>query len=500
MSLHGTEILQKRTKRFRMIKASLRMITNLRSTLVEVYEEFSVKSTISGLKYTTLAQTKFGRCFWAIILLSFLGFAISLAMCSYKRYQSTSINMVIINTQYPMSMIDLPAVTLCHGGIVMMHKLISFLTSNPKRIFMPRGLTRADFENSSRYLREAIYPKNYFPDELDKLHQILSANRLTLLELFENVSANCSDFLLMCQLEGKTVPCSTLFEPVVTPNGICCAFNYENSQVSQRSNELLKRSNSARIGPHFILSLLMKSYSSEDRVASIMHGDGVKVFVHERNVYSLLEVVEFMAPAGHESVAQLTGTKLTSASNCMTGCADPGAENRYQNCYMRCWKSAVWELCGCQIMSGVPMEHGRQACDLPHIPCLARAAPRANSILKQEWQCDCLADCKSTVYGIAVATAPLNAAQYSPSPFHKEVLRHQNVTALHFTFAKQSTRLLQRRMMISSTYILSYVGGIFALFLGCSIISLIEILYYFCVFSVSKFKDKNRQRDAVTIH
>lgn len=92
---------------------------------------------------------------------------------------------------------------------------------------MPRGLTRANFENSIRYLHETIYPKNHFPDELDQLQQILSANQLSLLELLENVSPNCSDFLLMCQLEGQTVPCSRLIEPVVTPYGICCTFNYE---------------------------------------------------------------------------------------------------------------------------------------------------------------------------------------------------------------------------------------------------------------------------------
>lgn len=92
---------------------------------------------------------------------------------------------------------------------------------------MPRGLTRADFQNSIKYLREAIYPKNYFPDELDKLQQILSINRISLLELFENINTNCSDFLLMCQLEGLIMPCSELVEPVITPYGICCGFNYE---------------------------------------------------------------------------------------------------------------------------------------------------------------------------------------------------------------------------------------------------------------------------------
>lgn len=183
-----------------------------------------------------------------------------------------------------------------------------------------------------------------------------------------------------------------------------------------RSNELLKQSSSRRVGSHFILSVLMKSYSSEDRIASIMHGDGVKVLVHERDIYPMLQSEETIAPAGHETIVQLGGNRLTSEPDSMTGCyAGPGRENRQSNCRIECWRSATKKLCGCQTISAKPMEHDKPMCDLTHIPCLARAVLRMASTLPQK--CICLPDCKSTMYTITSATAPLNAAQYSPNPF-----------------------------------------------------------------------------------
>ncbi|XP_014470576.1 PREDICTED: sodium channel protein Nach-like [Dinoponera quadriceps] len=476
-------------------------------TLAKVYREFSVESTIHGFKYTILAKTRLERSVWVIILLvSFLA-AGRMASLFYERHQSASMSTLVISTQYSTSMLELPAITLCHGGIAMTHKVVPYLTSQ-KRIYMPHGLTRFDFERSLRYLREAIYPKNYFPDQLDQLQHILSANRLSLLDLFGNVNPNCSDFLLLCQLEGQTVPCSRLIEPVVTYYGICCAFNYEFSRGNlQSSTKLLKRRRSAKVGSHFVLSLLMRSYPSEDRAASVMFGDGVKVLVHERSTYPSPKAVEFTAAANHETIAQLDGTVLSStaevlelsARRCSTSGPQDPRPYRSDNCQIECRDSAVWKLCGCTPLSAAPAvtatQRAAQPCDLTHIPCLARAILRTHSVVEQDPRCTCLPDCEGTTYKVALASAPLNAAQHCPRPFYKKVLQYENVTALHLTFAGQMAMLQQRKLVLSNINLLSSLGGVFGLFLGCSIISVIEILYFFCISFVVKFKEARKQRN-----
>ncbi|XP_067215547.1 sodium channel protein Nach-like [Linepithema humile] len=476
----------------------LRIIKNTMQIFVEVYKEFLLESTIGGLKYMILAKTKLERFIWMIILLLSFFAAGRLTCLLYYRHQIGSINTFVITTQYSTSMLELPALTLCHGGIAMAHKMNPFLTSQ-KRIFMPRGLTRADFEESIKYLREAVYSTNSFPDEIDKLQQILSANQLSLVDLFENINANCSDFLLMCQFEGKTVNCSELIEPVLTPYGICCAFNYENSH-RQRSTKLLKR-NSGRVGLHFILSFLMKSYSSKDYISSLMQGDGVKVMVHERNSYPSAKVLEFFSAAGHETIAQLDGTRTTSTSDVLglpshlRGCSSGlRRDNRQDNCYNKCRDDYIQEHCGCHPLSARPIERGKQWCNLNHIPCMARILLFSTYKLMKYKQCNCLPNCEGTTYRVALTAAPLNAAQYSPNPFYKKVLEYQNVTALHLTFVGQTAMLQKRKLMFSNINLLSSLGGVFGLFLGCSIISIIEILYFFCIFFVRKFQSRDAQR------
>lgn len=192
-----------------------------------------------------------------------------------------------------------------------------------------------------------------------------------------------------------------------------------------RSTKLQKQRKSAQVGSHFVLSLLMRSYPSEDRAASVTYGDGVKVIVHERRTYPSPTAVEFTAAANHETIAQLDGTVLTSTSDVLKlsararGCSTTGSQDdrpyRSDNCQAECRDSAVWKLCECTPLSAAT--RAAQPCDLTHIPCLARAVLRTNLVVERDPRCTCLPDCEGTTYRVALATAPLDAARYSPRPF-----------------------------------------------------------------------------------
>nr|XP_012228652.1 PREDICTED: uncharacterized protein LOC105675804 [Linepithema humile] len=110
----------------------LRIIKNTMQIFVEVYKEFLLESTIGGLKYMILAKTKLERFIWMIILLLSFFAAGRLTCLLYYRHQIGSINTFVITTQYSTSMLELPALTLCHGGIAMAHKMNPFLTSQKR--------------------------------------------------------------------------------------------------------------------------------------------------------------------------------------------------------------------------------------------------------------------------------------------------------------------------------------------------------------------------------
>lgn len=108
--------------------------------------------------------------------------------------------------------------------VIMYKTYLKINRKNPYR-YLPRGLTIDDFEQGLRYLREIVYPSNHFSDELEKLQRILNANRMSLPQLLEQVSPNCTDLLITCMYEGRNESCDKLFVPILTSYGICCSFN-----------------------------------------------------------------------------------------------------------------------------------------------------------------------------------------------------------------------------------------------------------------------------------
>ncbi|KAG7199047.1 hypothetical protein KM043_017952 [Ampulex compressa] len=400
--------------------------------------------------------------------------------------------------------------------MALMQKVTPYLNSQ-KRIYMPRGLTRGDFENSINYLRESVYPKNHHPDELDKLQQILSANRLSLLELFENISPNCSDQLVMCRVEKRIVPCEAVAHTIVTPYGMCCSFNYENPRESlrrllqslycihitllhtrRRPNGTAVQRNSVVFGDHFILSIILKSVPSRNRISPILYGDGIKVMVHERYTHPTHASLGIVAAAGYETIIQLHGNRLTSSEEILNlppdirGCFTSSAKKHYRadNCHVRCRESVIQKLCGCLPFWVSSINNGEQVCDLSHVSCLARIALHIYSLTLQDSECNCPPNCEETTYRIGVTALPLSKTQHNHGEFYNKVYATTNATVLHFTYDSQSATLQRRELILTKMNLVSSLGGVFGLFLGCSFISVIEIFYFFCINVLKKYKQR----------
>ncbi|XP_066596816.1 sodium channel protein Nach-like [Prorops nasuta] len=468
-------------------------------TLTEVYKEFAMESTIHGIKYTTNAKSAIARFLWLVVMILSLSAAGILAHKFYDKHRSASMSTLVISDQFPTEKLLLPAVTLCHGSIAVVQKVLAFFNSQ-KRIYIPRGLTREDFEIALRYLREVIYPTNHFQEELDKLQQILTANRISLLELLDSVSLNCSDFVVMCRFEGKAMPCSMLLEPIVTQYGICCAFNYVNPDgLLQKSEGVVKFNYSRGFGALYVLSFLMKSVPSSEIISSLIYGNGIKVILHERYTYPGPTAMEFVAADGFETVARLYGTYLISSPEVLNlpsrvrGCYKSISGSlpfRAENCYFDCRESITKKLCSCLPFFSTTTEGDVQVCNLTHISCLARIASELDSLTLQDPRCNCLPSCEETTYAVTLTKVPLQDLKHRPGDLYTKAQEYKHVTILHLTFAGQSALLERTELVLSNINLVSSLGGVFSLFLGFSFISIIEVIYFFCIDLVIKFKQK----------
>lgn len=67
---------------------------------------------------------------------------------------------------------------------------------------------------------------NASAEDYTRLHQVLQENHMTVLDLANALTPECNDMLQRCRWNGNDVRCDTLYQPVETIEGICCAFNY----------------------------------------------------------------------------------------------------------------------------------------------------------------------------------------------------------------------------------------------------------------------------------
>ncbi len=54
-----------------------------------------------------------------------------------------------------------------------------------------------------------------------------------------DVGQSCEDMFVRCHFEGRDRDCSSLFEPIITDEGQCCAFNVMPEAVMFRNNVVM---------------------------------------------------------------------------------------------------------------------------------------------------------------------------------------------------------------------------------------------------------------------
>ncbi|XP_046470889.1 sodium channel protein Nach-like isoform X1 [Neodiprion pinetum] len=475
--------------------------------LIDVYNEFAAETSIHGLKYTTQRKLKTDGFIWLTIVSISIVCAGLLSSRFYERHRAASMRTTVVSTQHPAWDLQLPAVTLCHGTMATRQKLESYLNSH--ETLKPKDVPREELINAVRQVRKAIEPSNTFPRELEVMQELLNSNALQIHEFLEKVGPNCSEYLIVCKRANREVPCKSLMSPSLTPYGLCCSFNYHHASSARRrfaaEESKDQEHHSVTYGARFLLSFLMNPLQ-EDRLSSAFYGDGIKVLIHEPLNYPGPAALEFVAPSGHETIASVNGNRLTSSSEVLSIGQDvrrcvivdeSSPPYRKSNCYVSCRERIIRNICRCQTFYSFTNERDFKFCNFSHMICLSKNMIGSSSLKPSDPECRCIPECEETSYSVETTTIPLNAPEFAPSPFYKDVNRIPNATALHITLASQVMTLQRRDVVQSWINLLSSLGGVFSLFLGCSFISLVEILYFFCICLPNKLRMR-RNRNPTT--
>ncbi|XP_037911902.1 pickpocket protein 28-like [Hermetia illucens] len=315
------------------------------------------------------------------------------------------------------------------------------------------------------------------------------------------------------------------FHPVLTDEGLCCAFNtVESKQMFKNASDHVytaPKSNkyvavpwtpesgypkalpndyypAAAIGTGYSMGLtVILNAEIAEYYCSSTNGAGFKFLLH-----SPIETAEvgdngFSLQVGHETravispiVSEATDTIRDLSQRDRQCLFNSEIDLSYfktysqRNCELECEARQIAERCKC-IMHYMPRVIPEIAiCSVRDMPCVQAADGKAQIANQNGNNCsqDCIAACFDITYYVKTFSAPIlrgafalkhNALQRVPRDYAEK-----NLAVAHFYYTYNSFRSRVRQQYVGFTDVLSNTGGLMGLFVGFSVISVVEVLYY----------------------
>ncbi|KXJ70516.1 hypothetical protein RP20_CCG023314 [Aedes albopictus] len=332
-----------------------------------------------------------------------------------------------------------------------------------------------------------------------------------------------------CGWKGQGIACLEYFKTTLTEKGFCYTFNslanndilrkeeldprYNlNSEVRASHWELDKgfRDTGINSFPHRIVSggyrnsleaTLIVNKSDLDYLC----GDsfqGYKVMLHMPDEFPIVSHQYFRVPLDQELIVSVTPNVMATDDRVRSYPPEERrcyyAHERYlrffkiynkANCETECLTNYTYQLCGC-VQFWMPHPRGSPICTLHDSPCYHSAAShilkstaskRAKSYSKLPWvSCNCLPTCNFIEYQTQVSQAKwkwqrgeyFNYMERMPMPDSV----HQSKMVIYFREADFIP--LVRKEVTSISEFIANCGGLMGLFMGVSLVSLVELVYY----------------------
>ncbi|XP_049863648.1 sodium channel protein Nach-like [Schistocerca gregaria] len=498
-------------KSFRM-KINGRRTMKIVNTLSRHLSEFCKATTLHGLKYITEeGRHWFERLLWLLGCAAGATAASILINLVWSQYITSPTITTVESTHYPIWNVPYPAVTVCNINKVHL--------TNAVRLYEQSGiqdkLEEDEYYGFVQQLAEIIQPEkvNQFQHNISELEQTLQEYSLAMETLMLRLTQPCSSLMVKCKWRGEITPCNQLFTMQKSDSGFCCSFNYYPPDVDADTNSYLRVNGAGYLTG---LTMLMDP-RLEDYYAALFSFYGVQVLVHSPQDYPDISARGLIIAPQKEAFLQITAESTYSTPAVRTlnidqrQCLfeDESGENRnlgrarysYGNCVVYCRMEHLRKICNCTPYF-YPSTGDTRQCGLLDVKCLAEHR-RIFTNLKPPifipglvdgqdgMSCDCHPSCTDINYRTELSQGQFFKSEYDRTHFFHEI-NITNHSILHVYFKDISSIRYRREVAYSWNDLLAAFGGIVGLCLGCSLLSLLELLYFFTLRPACKLlKDKS---------
>ncbi|XP_034472548.1 pickpocket protein 11 [Drosophila innubila] len=487
----------------------------IRNWFTESLRNYCQTTSLHGFSYITRQDiSRNERCFWLFVVLAAIVASISLVLVSLYANRETPTVTVIESSHFPTWNIPFPAVTICNFNKISKAKALSML----KNMQLPPNVT-------SQHLQQ-LFNLTLLPvgntisnNSLQIYDKILNLNNITLTELSNQLSPDCLEMISRCIWKGINTRCESLFQRIITLEGICCSFNYfgalTNNFPKKIAYQVPKRPYRVTgCGYPTGLSVLLDPMVS-DYYGTFFSGFGFRLLIHNAHNFPDENSETKVVTSTRESFVRINpeSTYATSdirrmdlkSRNCLFGSErqlDGLRRYSFINCMFECRMRMTLNNCGC-LPAYVANNGTVKVCGVLHLNCVieskrlySRAMANLDSPLSivrhtVSFPCDCLPDCESNLY-VSESTMGRLDINYSANKMTSSS-NHTDSILVHVFFSDlMSTRY---RMEIFQNWLsaLASFGGLLGLILGFSIVTAFEFVYFLTFRPI--FHYINRDRD-----
>ncbi|XP_014211229.1 sodium channel protein Nach-like [Copidosoma floridanum] len=467
-----------------------------------------------GYKYIAqMNRTITERLIWAGVVVASLCCSLIFMQIAWEYNSSHSTLTVIESTHHGIWNFPFPAITICNNNQVSLRKTRQFVDN----LTTFGGLTRDYILEEMRLLIEILDPGayNYNVDwNLTILQDVFDANNYTISDVMKLVNQDCTSLLRNCKWKGNSTPCHELFEQTYARDGICCSFNYFNSENRSRRNIEPKKLTACgyQTGLSFLADPEPNDYHS-----SLYGFYGIKVMLHYPYSYPdrstefqlvSLGVQNFLGISPEETYSTRGVLELQVRDrDCIFSEKELSKELKllkknytwikytYTNCLNECRANTTITECGC-VPYYIP-QNGNRVCNLRDVQCLKRIRVfydtpwpglKMNSSNFTDFEidisnrpCACLPDCRLYRYPVDSTQGILRKSILENHKTFSDMDVSKNTSLVNIFFTDLVSIQYRRDIYYNWRNLCASFGGLLGLFVGFSLMTGIELVYFFVV-------------------
>ncbi|XP_043473944.1 pickpocket protein 28-like, partial [Leptopilina heterotoma] len=472
---------------------------------------------------------------WTVIVITAVGMFIFLTQRAVEAMLNQSILIQLESVDNSMEQLDFPAVTICNHNQIYKPRTEKFMKQ-----LNSSGYTEDEIQDFFHYLPLLTSPQqNLFVKTkvYDKMFQSL---KIPLKTLMHELMQPCETLFGNCEFLGILTNCTTLFRPVESYKGFCCAFNYyvsptifDNINVEKCTKFYNKHlnckeekdcSDEKRIqkvsGSGIHTGLYFRLYLEPENYFGFINSyEGASILIHEPHDYPEYDIYELVVQMSKQVNVIVSGTKVENdvtirqlsqeRRNCIFDLEVP-YKYSYQSCIASCKMKRFLKICSC-----VPYYYPdtcvniSKICDFSNMKCIRKNYVEINNFhedVKLESgmllkKCPCLQVCSKTKYIVYDEVSSIYQGLRHP---FLERLPNSN-RGSDFDFAKiyvyfQDYTFTKYKKRLSSPWYttIGTLGAVLGLCLGGSFISLLEpIIQVFVTPCRIKYRETQRKKIVV---